>query len=237
MPGDRPPNTKGPDETDGPESKSATVIQVRESLVLIQFDEQAAVKKNEVGYVCVGDERLKAEVLRVRGRTADMQVFEDTGGVRVGDRVELTDEMLSATLGPGLLGRVFDGLQNPLHELAEEYGFFLPRGVAVPPLDTERRWPFTPIAKVGARVPPGGVLGTVPEGPFMHKILVPFGETEPVTVTWIADGDRSVVEPIARIQTGTGERDVAMLQRWPVRRPIPGSRRGVRPVASPRCAR
>jgi vacuolar-type H+-ATPase subunit B/Vma2 len=101
------------EETARSESETATVVQVRESLVLIQFDEQAAVKKNEVGYVCVGDERLKAEVLRIRGRTADMQVFEDTSGVRVGDRVEMTDEMLSATLGPGLLGRVFDGLQNP----------------------------------------------------------------------------------------------------------------------------
>jgi V/A-type H+-transporting ATPase subunit A len=203
--------------------KTATVVQVRESLVLIQIDEQAALKKNEVGYVCVGDERLKGEVLRIRGRTADMQVFEDTNGVRVGDRVEMTDEMLSATLGPGLLGRVFDGLQNPLHELAKQYGFFLPRGVAVPPLDTQRRWQFTPVAKVGSQVPPGGVLGTVPEGPFTHKILVPFGEAEPVTVTWISDGQRTVVEPIARVQTQSGERDVTMLQRWPVRRPIPAS--------------
>jgi V/A-type H+-transporting ATPase subunit A len=100
--------------TNATTANTATVVQVRESLVLIQMDEQAAVKKNEVGYVCVGDERLKAEVLRIRGRTADMQVFEDTNGVRVGDRVEMTDEMLSAVLGPGLLGRVFDGLQSPL---------------------------------------------------------------------------------------------------------------------------
>jgi V/A-type H+-transporting ATPase subunit A len=203
--------------------KSATVAQVRESLVLIEIDEQSAVKKNEVGYVCVGDERLKAEVLRIRGRTADMQVFEDTNGVRVGDRVEMTDEMLSATLGPGLLGRVFDGLQNPLAALAEQYGFFLPRGVAVPPLDLDRKWQFTPAVSSGARVPPGGVLGTVPEGPFTHKILVPFGEAEPVTVTWIAEGDRTVNEPIARIQTSGGQRELTMLQRWPVRRPIPSA--------------
>ena len=107
----------------------ATVIGVKESLILIEFDEAAEVMKNEVGYVCVGEERLKAEILRVRGRTADMQVFEDTRGVRVGDRVELSGEMLSATLGPGLLGQVFDGLLNPLHGLAQKYGFFLPRGV------------------------------------------------------------------------------------------------------------
>ncbi|WP_182864716.1 V-type ATP synthase subunit A [Stieleria mannarensis] len=200
---------------------SATVVQVRESLVLIEVDEQASIKKNEVGYVCVGDERLKAEVLRIRGRTADMQVFEDTTGVQVGDRVEMTDEMLSATLGPGLLGRVFDGLQNPLHELAKEFGFFLPRGVSVPPLDLDRTWPFTPAVQVGAKIPPGGVLGTVPEGPLTHKILVPFGEPESVTVTWIAEGNLTLKDPVARVRSGDVERELTMVQRWPVRRPVP----------------
>ncbi|WP_168564049.1 V-type ATP synthase subunit A [Crateriforma spongiae] len=203
--------------------RTATVVQVRESLVLIQIDEDASVMKNEVGYVCVGDERLKAEVLRIRGRTADMQVFEDTTGVRVGDRVEMTDEMLSATLGPGLLGRVFDGLQNPLHELAQQHGFFLPRGVSVEPLDMNQRWEFTPAVSVGQRVAPGGVLGTVPEGPLTHKILVPFGESDSVTVTWIAEGKHSLSDPIARIESAGQERDVTMMQRWPVRRPVPGS--------------
>ncbi|QDV64586.1 V-type ATP synthase subunit A [Crateriforma conspicua] len=203
--------------------RTATVVQVRESLVLIQIDDDASVMKNEVGYVCVGDERLKAEVLRIRGRTADMQVFEDTTGVRVGDRVEMTNEMLSATLGPGLLGRVFDGLQNPLHDLAQQHGFFLPRGVSVEPLDMDQRWEFTPAVSVGQRVAPGGVLGTVPEGPVMHKILVPFGESDSVTVTWIAEGKHSLSDPIARIESAGQERDVTMMQRWPVRRPVPGS--------------
>lgn len=203
-------------------TKTATVVQVRESLVLIEVDEDTAVMKNEVGYICVGDERLKAEVLRIRGRTADMQVFEDTSGVRVGDRVEMTGEMLSATLGPGLLGRVFDGLQNPLTALAEQYGFFLPRGVAAAPLDLERQWSFTPSVSVGDRVLPGGVLGVVPEGPFTHKILVPFGEPEPVTVTWIGEGSFSIAQPVARVQRdGEEEREVTMIQRWPVRRPVP----------------
>ncbi len=202
-------------------AKTATVVQARESLVLVRFDEQAAVKKNEVGYIHVGDERLKAEVLRIRGRTADMQVFEDTDGVRIGDRVEMTDEMLSATLGPGMLGRVFDGLQNPLHVLAEEYGFFLPRGATVPPLDMQRKWEFTPAVKVGSRVPPGGVLGTVPEGPFTHKILVPFSEPEPVTVTWIGEGSFTLEDPISRIESKGIERELTMVQHWPVRRPIP----------------
>lgn len=203
--------------------KSAIVVQVKESLVLIEFDEQTAVMKNEVGYICVGNERLKAEVLRIRGRTADMQVFEDTNGVRVGDRVEMTGEMLSAALGPGLLGRVFDGLQNPLSALAEEFGFFLPRGADTSPLDGEEKWTFTPAVAVGDVVSPGGVLGTVPEGPFTHKILVPFGETQPVRVAWIAEGELTINQPVARIEANGVEREVTMLQRWPVRRPIPGS--------------
>ncbi|MCR9117866.1 MAG: V-type ATP synthase subunit A [bacterium] len=204
-------------------ANTATVVQVRESLVLIQLDEQAAVKKNEVGYICVGEERLKAEVLRIRGRTADMQVFEDTNGVSVGDRVEMTDEMLSATLGPGMLGRVFDGLQNPLHLLAEQHGFFLPRGVSAPPLDMERKWRFTPAVEAGSWVSPGGVIGTVPEGPFTHKILVPFDEKEPVKITWIGEGDFTLQDPVARIELDGVERELTMLQRWPVRRPIPAS--------------
>ncbi|MEW4564409.1 V-type ATP synthase subunit A [Bremerella sp. JC770] len=204
-------------------SKSATVVQVRESLVLIEVDQKAAIKKNEVGYVRVGQEKLKAEVLRIRGRTADMQVFEDTSGVRVGDEVEMTDEMLSAVLGPGLLGRVFDGLQNPLHALADEHGFFLPRGATVAPLDMDKTWEFTPIVKAGDRVPPGGVLGTVPEGPFTHKVMVPFGEREPVTVAWIGEGQFTLNDVVARIESNGEERELTMLQRWPVRRPIPES--------------
>lgn len=204
-------------------SKSATVVQVRESLVLIEVDEQTAIKKNEVGYVRVGEEKLKAEVLRIRGRTADMQVFEDTSGVRVGDEVEMTDEMLSAVLGPGLLGRVFDGLQNPLHALADQHGYFLPRGATLAPLDMDKPWQFTPTVKVGDRVPPGGVLGTVPEGPFTHKVMVPFSEREPVTVTWIGEGQFTLKETVARIESKDEEREVTMLQHWPVRRPIPES--------------
>jgi V/A-type H+-transporting ATPase subunit A len=200
----------------------ATVIGVKESLILIEFDEAVEVMKNEVGYVHVGDERLKAEILRVRGRTADMQVFEDTRGVRVGDRVELSGEMLSATLGPGLLGQVFDGLLNPLHVLAEKYGFFLPRGVSISPLDPDKKWQFTPEIEIGGILPPGGVLGSVPEGPFKHKIMIPFSEAEPVKITWLRGDSYSIDEVVARYQTPAGEeRELTLAQRWPIRRPIP----------------
>ena len=136
--------------------------------------------KNEVAYIHVGEDRLKSEVLRVFGRNADMQVFEDTQGVRVGDSVDLTKEMLPAVLGPGLLGTVFDGLQNPLHALAERDGFFLHRGSTVPALSTEIDWLFQPTRSPGERLRAGDVIGTVPERRITHKIMVPFGEPREV---------------------------------------------------------
>ncbi|MEE8297175.1 MAG: hypothetical protein V3R26_05020, partial [Hyphomicrobium sp.] len=146
---------------------TAKVVAVQESLVSVEVDD-APLVKNEVGYICVGEQRLMAEVLRIRGKTAEMQVFEDTNGVCVGDRVEMTGNMLSLELGPGLLAQVFDGLQNPLAALAQQYGFFLPRGAAVDHLDRTKAWQFTPTAQVGDRLVAGAPLGTVPEGPFTH---------------------------------------------------------------------
>ncbi len=202
------------------EHVKARVVEARESLVNIEFG--GAIMKNEVAYVCVGEERLKAEVLRIQGNEADLQVFEDTRGVQIGDEVEMAGEMLSVELGPGLLGTVFDGLQNPLHELARGHGFFLPRGVYADPLDRKKKWAFTPSVQIGARLGPGSVLGTVPEGPFQHKILTPFHWKNTVEVTWIQQGNFTVDTPVARVRDETGrEHDLTMTQRWPVRRPIP----------------
>jgi V/A-type H+-transporting ATPase subunit A len=208
------------DESRG--QKTATVIGVKESLITVEVDEKTPIKKNEVGYICLGNERLKAEVLRVRGRTADMQVFEDTEGVHTGDRVELSDEMLSVDLGPGLLGQVLDGLANPLSVIAREYGFFLPRGVDLPSMDRKKKWTFTPMVSVGQRLVAGQVVGTVPEGPLQHKIMVPFNEPGEVEVTWIREGSLEIDAPVARIRASDGhEKELTMRQRWPVRRPIP----------------
>src|SRR5688500_4708307 len=130
-------NAKKRSSPENENSRIAKVATVRESLINIETMGNP-IKKNEVGYICLGQERLMAEVLRVRGSNADMQVFEDTEGVSVGDNVELSGRMLSATLGPGLLGQVFDGLENPLHPIAEKHGFFLPRGVDIFPLNQEK---------------------------------------------------------------------------------------------------
>jgi V/A-type H+-transporting ATPase subunit A len=204
-----------------PARPQAPVVGVQESLVTIDIS-QVPVRKNEVGYILVGQERLKAEVLRIQGDVADMQVFEETDGVKVGDTVELSGEMLSVSLGPGMLGQVFDGLQLPLTALAEDHGFFLPRGVEVDALAADKKWKFEPGVHVGVKLVAGQALGTVQEGPFEHRIMVPFDELEPVELTWIHGGSHTVDEPVARIQRADGsERELTMRQRWPVRQPIP----------------
>ncbi|MCF8129647.1 MAG: V-type ATP synthase subunit A [Deltaproteobacteria bacterium] len=210
-----------PQRTASSDDGGARVLAVRDSLVTIDTGEEA-IRKNEVGFVLVGEERLMAEVLRIQGNTADMQVFEDTRGVRVGDRVEMSGEMLSVVLGPGLLGQVFDGLQKPLSVVAREHGFFLPRGVDLFPLDFKKKWAFTPVVSRGDTLFAGQAIGTVQEGLFTHKIMIPFREPEEVVVTWIKQGSFTVNTPVARIQSPDGtERDLTLFQKWPVRRPIP----------------
>ncbi len=199
---------------------AAKVISAQESLVTIRVEDRPLVM-NEVGFILTGGDRLKAEVLRVRGKEADMQVFEDTNGVRIGDPVELTGAMLSVTLGPGLLGQVYDGLQNPLNAMADKYGFFMKRGVEIFPLNKEKHWDFKPTAKVGDQLVAGATMGTVQEGPIQHKIMIPFNESEPLEITWIREGKVTVEEPIARIKGKDGqERTLNMVQSWPVRRPM-----------------
>jgi len=199
------------------------VVGVRESLVTVDFGE-ARLRKNEVGFVCVGEERLMAEVLRIQGRHADLQVFEDTRGVRAGDVVEMSGELLSVELGPGMLGQVYDGLQNPLEALARQYGFFLPRGVRVPALDRERRWHFRPSLHVGERVSAGRILGTTREGHLEHRVMAPFDLDGAATVSWIAEGNVRARDEVVRLRDSRGrERSVLLSMKWPVRRSIPAA--------------
>jgi len=206
-----------PGNSSGDQSRRAPIVAVQESLVSISVLE-TRVMKNEVGYVLLGEQRLKSEVLRIQNQVADLQVFEDTSGVKVGDEVELTGEMLSVTLAPGILGKVYDGLQNPLALLAERHGFLLPRGADVDPVDSEKRWDFTPTVSKGQTLVAGQVLGTVPEGIFEHRIMVPFDEPAAVKVGWINRGNLTINDPVARLVRPSGEeRNLTMAQRWPVR--------------------
>ena len=183
-----------------------------------------SIMKNEVAYILLDDQKLKSEVLRVNGNTADIQVFEPTDGIRVGARVELTREMLSVQLGPGLLGTVYDGLQIPLYSMAEKYGFFLQRGRHLDPFDMEKTWPFEPSCRIGDHLHAGDVLGTVSERRMAHKIMVPFDEREVLEVTQIKAGKFKPLDVVAVVRDTRGrERELTLSQKWPVRKPLTGN--------------
>lgn len=199
--------------------KTGKVIAVSGNMVSVRFD--TVVMQNEVAYILTEDKRLKSEVIRVRGNDADLQVFESTNGIHKGDPVEFTGELLSVQLGPGLLTQVFDGLQNPLPQLAEKSGFFLERGVYLYPLDQEKNWDFTPSVEVGAILTAGEEVGAVPEGLFKHKIMLPFAWLGEWKITWVAPaGEYNIVTPIAKATNGNEERNITMVQAWPVKIPI-----------------
>lgn len=178
--------------------------------------------QNEVGYAVVGDENLKAEVIRIQGNLAYMQVFESTKGLRVGDKVEFSGQMLSVRLGPGLLGMVYDGLQNPLHDLAAKFGFFLKRGAIIEPLDSKKEWDFKPRVKSGDIVQAGISLGNVSEGIFEHQIFVPFNlRGEYAVKTIVPEGKYKITETIAVITNEKGDEiNLKMNFEWPVKIPI-----------------
>jgi V/A-type H+-transporting ATPase subunit A len=177
---------------------------------------------NEVGYVKVADKQLKSEVIRIRGDISQLQVFEITKGISVGDSVEYTGDLLAVEVGPGLLGQVFDGLQNPLPKLAEEAGYFLERGIYLDPIPTDTQWDFSPTAKAGDTVGRADTLGTVPEGAFTHRIMVPFNLLGTYTVSWVKEaGSYTIREKIAELKDEKGNViPVTMSFRWPVKRPI-----------------
>ena len=196
------------------------VVSVNGNLVSVQF--KGDVSMNEICYVKVDDVKLKSEVIRIKGDVAQIQVYEMTGGIKCGDDVEFTGEMLSAQLGPGLLGQVYDGLQNPLPVLAEQAGWFLERGIYADGLNAEKKWEFTPTAKVGDTLKAGEYIGTVPEGPFTHKIFIPFNLLGTYKVKSINEkGEYTVNETIAVVTDERGkEIPLSMAFRWPVKRAV-----------------
>lgn len=213
-------------------ARTGKVVGVNGNMVVVEFEEH--VMQNEVAYVSVGEDKLKSEVIRVRGKKADLQVFEDTVGVRVGDKVEFTSELLSVELGPGLLAQVYDGLQNNLPDLAEKYGFFLKRGAYLQALDYESEWEFTPKAKVGDKLRSGQKLGSVPEGIFEHWIMVPFRFQNEIleVVEVVKKGTYKVKDVIAKVKDTVGKvHDIPMWQMWPVKIPIKAYSQRLKPIA------
>lgn len=176
--------------------------------------------------VRVGPERLIGEIIRIEGDRATIQVYEETTGVKPGDEVERTGKPLSVELGPGLLGQIYDGVQRPLVAIQEAIGPFFKRGVHALPIDHKKKWDFTPTVKPGQKVVGGDILGTVPETPLLtHRILVP-PDVEGKLVDVAKEGKYTVDEPIATVETPSGEKvQLKMLQVWPVRRPRPAKRK------------
>jgi len=212
------------------EQVTGKIVGVNGNLIRVHFD--AAVSQNEVAYALVGENRLKAEVIRVRGDVADLQVFEDTTDLRIGSPVEFSRELLSVELGPGLLGSIYDGLQNPLPDLAAECGFFLQRGKYLAPLNRDKTWSFTPEVKQGDIVTAAQTIGTVPEGIFKHRIMVPFRLNGAYKVEKIAPaGSYKVTQAIATLVGEGGDRhELTLIQRWPVKMPIKAYAERLRPV-------
>lgn len=202
----------------------AEVIAIQEGIVRIRQKGGQPIIKNGIIYICpepansAQQEQIMAEVLHVKGDTAVAQVFEETNGIAIGDRVKQTGEQLSVTLGPGLLGMIYDGLQNPLLNFSSKHGYFLPRGVREHAIDCNKKWVFTACVHTGDVVHAGSVLGTVQEGRLTHKIMVPFDMGQQVKVEWIQQGTFTVDTPLARlVDKNNHAQEVSMIQKWPVR--------------------
>lgn len=201
-------------------STNGRIRKISGNMVTVSFD--SPVMQNEVAYILHGAERLKSEIIRVRGNLAEMQVYEATAGLKIGEEVEFTGELLSIELGPGMLGQIFDGLQNPLPEIAKQCGFFLQRGVYIKPLSDTENWDFTPLVKTGDEVRAGDKIGFVMEKIFKHYCMVPFSWQGNFQVVSIENaGKVTIREAVAQIKDPNQKiYAVYLSQNWPVKIPI-----------------
>ena len=208
-------------------STKGKVTGIVSNLVTVAVD--GPVAENELCYISVGSEKLLAEVIKVNGDKASVQVFESTRGLKNGNDVEFLGKMLEVTLGPGLLSGIYDGLQNNLQTMT---GVFLKRGEYTDPLDRKALWAFTPLAKPGDRVIAADWLGEVKEGWLPHKIMVPFAFQGEYTVKSVAPAGEYTVDQTIAVLTGSDGEDVnvTMTQRWPVKLAVRAYREKPRPT-------
>ena len=186
---------------------------------IVIVDADGAVGQNEICFVHTGSTKMMAEVIKVIGDDAYVQVYDSTRGLKIGDKVEFEGHMLEATLAPGLLSRNYDGLQNDLEQME---GLFINRGSITDPIDFERKWAFEPLAKAGDKVTAASWLGQVQEMWISHKIMVPFVMTGNYTVKSVAAaGEYKVTDTIAVVTDADGnEYNITMVQKWPVKQAI-----------------
>ena len=192
---------------------SGTITKVSGPLVVAKGLADA----NVSDVVRVGSQRLIGEILNMTGDKASIQVYEETSGIGPGAVVESTGMPMSVELGPGMLENIYDGIQRPLPEIRERVGSTISRGVDVPALNREKKWEFTPVAKVGDKLSGGDIIGTVQEtSAILHKIMVP--PTMSGTVVSIESGTFTVTETVAVLEDGNKVRhELSMMQKWPVR--------------------
>lgn len=196
--------------------KSGKIIKVSGPLVVAEGMENA----NVYDVVEVSKDKLIGEVIEMRGDKASIQVYEETTGIGPGDDVYTTGAPLSVELGPGMLQEMFDGIQRPLEILKDAAGDFLKRGVTVNPLNREKKWEFVPVANVGDNLVSGDIIGTVEETDVVtHKIMVPNGIEGKLKS--IESGSFTVTDTVAVIETKDGDKELMMMQKWPVRRGRP----------------
>ncbi len=174
--------------------------------------------------VKVGDPRLTGEIIGLDGERATIQVYEETAGIGPGEPVESLNAPLSVELGPGLMGQIYDGTQRPLEILSKESGCFIARGIEAEPIGKKKKWKFAPKAKKGDAVREGQIIGTVKETELIeHRVMVPHGISG--NVLSVSEGEYTVEETIAVIETTDGKKSVSMIQKWPVRRGRPHKER------------
>ncbi len=204
------------------QKKPATGIVVKGFGNLLHVQFEGNIQQGEVCFVELEGLSFSAEVIEINGNEAKVQVFEDTRGISLNTKVKFTKRLMEAELGPGLMTSIFDGLQNPLEEVAEKKGLFLSRGTYLPPLDRKRKWLFHPTAKAGDLVKRGAFLGIVKEQRFDHRIMLPFAMRGKYKISWIAkEGDYIIEDVIAKVKDDSeNEYDIKMYQRWPIKRPL-----------------
>jgi V/A-type H+/Na+-transporting ATPase subunit A len=204
-------------EKEGINQTTGHVTKAFGNLLQVEFD--GNIRQGEVAMVELGDLKLKAEVIEIIGNEAKIQVYEDTKDIEYGTKVIFTGDLLEAELGPGLLTSILDGLQNPLEKVADEAGFFLPRGLYIPALDRQRHWDYVPAAKIGDVLERGDVLGTTKEGRFTHKIMVPFSRFGKYKITWVVkSGAYNIDTVVAKATDENGkEHAFTMIQKWPIK--------------------
>jgi len=207
-------------------STKGKVSGIVSNLVTVLVD--GPVAENELCYIDLKGTKLLAEVIKVNGANASVQVFESTRGLRVGDSVEFLGKMLETTLGPGLLSSVYDGLQNNLATMED---VFLKRGEYTDPLDHGKLWDFTPLAQEGDSVIAADWLGEVTEGWLPHKIMVPFSFKGSYKVKSVAVAGKYTIDDVIATLTGEDGEDVnvTMAQKWPVKVAVKAYREKPRP--------